>query len=78
MIDLIDFGGTYISLTSIHAVIDEMVEDRHTGVVFIDYGHGSRAQFEGTAREVMRIIETWQKDAFARDSSMASAVPRAA
>lgn len=66
MIDLVDFGGTYISLSSIHAVIDEMEDDKPTGVVFIEYGpHGARAGFEGTAAEVMRVIEDWQRKASA-------------
>ncbi|WP_028275228.1 hypothetical protein [Arthrobacter sp. I3] len=66
MIDLVDFGGTYISLSSIHAVQDEVEDDRTTGVVFIEYGpHGARASFEGSAADVMRIIQDWQRKASA-------------
>lgn len=66
MIDLVDFGGTYISLSSIHAVQDEMVDGKTTGVVFIEYGpHGARASFEGTAADVMRVIGAWQREAAA-------------
>lgn len=67
MIDLVDFGGTYISLSSIHAVQDEMEDGKTTGVVFIEYGpHGARAGFEGTADDVMRVIAEWQRNAAAR------------
>lgn len=63
MIDLVNFGGHYISLSSIYAVQDEMVEDGETtGVVFIEYGpHGARANFEGTAKDVMRVIVEYQQ-----------------
>ncbi|WP_104172572.1 hypothetical protein [Arthrobacter sp. Y81] len=63
MFDLVDFGGTYISLSSIHAVIDEMEDNKPTGAVFIEYGpHGARAGFEGSAKDVMRVIAEWQRD----------------
>lgn len=66
MIDLVDFGGAYISLSSIHAVRDEIVDGTTTGVVFIEYGpHGARAEFEGSAADVMRIIAEWQRKASA-------------
>lgn len=62
MIDLVDFGGIFISLSSIHAVIDETKGDKTTGVVFIEYGpHGARASFEGSAADVMRVIAEWQR-----------------
>lgn len=67
MIDLVDFGGTYISMSSIHAVQDERLEGKTTGVVSIEYGpHGARAEFEGSAADVMRIIAEWQQKASAR------------
>lgn len=63
MIDLVDFGGMYISLSSIHAVQDETLDGKTTGVVFIEYGpHGARAEFEGSAADVMRVIAAWQRD----------------
>ncbi|PRB44319.1 hypothetical protein CQ020_03670 [Arthrobacter sp. MYb23] len=76
MIDLVDFGGTYISLSSIHAVVNEMEDQEETGNVFIEYGpNGARAGFEGSAADVMRIIEDWRRN----NSAMASAgrVPQA-
>ncbi|MFF2245159.1 hypothetical protein ACFVTM_13375 [Arthrobacter sp. NPDC058130] len=75
MIDLIDFGGSYISLSSIHAVIDEIEGGLPTGRVFIDYGHGGRAEFEGSALDVMLIVETWQQGVAARTSAGASVMP---
>lgn len=63
MIDLVDFGGHYISLSSIHAVQDEMEDGETTGVVFIEYGpQGTQAMFDGTAADVMRVIAAWQRD----------------
>lgn len=76
MIDLVDFGGTYISLSSIHAVQDEIEDGKTTGVVFIEYGpHGARANFEGTAADVMRVIEDWQRKASARAVSQQTPQP---
>lgn len=63
MIDLVDFAGHYISLSSIYAVQDEIEDGQKTGTVFIEYGpHGARAAFEGTAKDVMRVIAAWQRD----------------
>jgi len=55
--DLADFGGMFISVTSIHAVSNEVEFGQETGVVHIDYGHGNRMAFEGTAETVMQIID---------------------
>ena len=55
--DLLDFGGAFISLTSIHAVIDEVVDGKPTGVVHVYYGGSDhRAAFEGDAEGVMAVI----------------------
>jgi len=54
--DLLDFGGAFISLTSIHAVIDEIVDKKPTGVVHINYGSGQQVAFEGDAEGVMAVI----------------------
>jgi hypothetical protein len=76
MIDLVDFGGIYISLSSIHAVQDEIENGKTTGVVFIEYGpHGARATFEGTATDVMRVIAEWQRNASARTLGQHSPQP---
>lgn len=61
MIDLVDFGGVYISLSSIQAIVNEQEGDRETGNVYIDYGHGCRLSFEGNADDVMRIIGHWHR-----------------
>jgi hypothetical protein len=76
MIDLVDFGGMYISLSSIHAVQDEMKDGDTTGVVIIEYGpYGARARFEGTAADVMRVIADWQRKASAH--AVAQQAPQA-
>jgi hypothetical protein len=54
--DLLDFGGAFISLTSIHAVIDEIVDDKPTGTVHIHYGSGQLVAFAGDALGVMAVI----------------------
>jgi hypothetical protein len=58
--DLISFGGAFISLTSIHAVVDERINGAVTGNVYIDYGNsGDRIAFEGTAESVMEVINDY-------------------
>lgn len=54
--DLLDFGGAFISLTSIHAVIDEIVDGKPAGVVHIHYGSGQLVAFAGDAEGVMAVI----------------------
>lgn len=57
--DLVDFGGAFISLTSIHGVTNEIEGGEPTGNVFIDYGHGCRLAFAGDASDVMAIINDY-------------------
>ena len=57
--DLVSFPGARISLTSIHAVSDEVFDGEPTGTVYIDYGHGNRLGFEGDVEAVMKIIDAY-------------------
>jgi hypothetical protein len=65
MIDLIDFGGSYISLGAIRAVHNETDYDPdrlamvETGNVLIDYGAPMPLAFEGDAESVMMLIRQW-------------------
>ena len=68
--DLVNFGGAFISLTSIHAVIDEVIDGKPTGAVHINYGHGHQTAFEGDAASVMEIINGW-----CTDKAWAEAIP---
>jgi len=54
--DLLNFGGAFISLTSIHAVIDEIEDDKPTGNVHIHFGSGQQIAFVGDAKGVMEVI----------------------
>lgn len=72
--DLIEIAGSYISLTAINAISDEVptpadfarhrVEQLEPPVpmVHIDYGLGSRLTFEGDAATVMKIIDKFCSD----------------
>jgi len=58
MHDLISFPGARISLTSIHAIENELDDDgQPTGVVIVNYGQGFRIGFEGDVESVMEIID---------------------
>lgn len=59
MHDLVSFPGARISLTSIHAVSDEIENGEPTGTVYVDYGHGSRLGFEGSVDDVMALIDAY-------------------
>lgn len=72
-IDLIKFPGAYISLSAITAISDEHVAPNEAPVVHVDYGQGSRLSFEGSADDVMKIINAWQLDASARAAAAGGA-----
>lgn len=57
--DLVAFPGAFISLTSIHGVVDEIVDGELTGNVYIDYGQGCRVAFAGSALDVMDIVNSF-------------------
>lgn len=67
--DLIDFGGSFISLRSIRAIHNETeydstyLEMRTTGNVLIDFGSGLPLVFEGCAADVIKVINKWHADA---------------
>jgi hypothetical protein len=74
MLDLIKFPGAYVSLSAIQGIEDDCdAEGKHTGVVTINYGQGFRISFEGSAEDVMGVIEAWQRDATARAAAAAGA-----
>ena len=66
--DLIDFGGSFISLGSIRAIHDETDfnektgEMERTGTVLIDFGAILPLAFEGDAASVMQVIDKWCLD----------------
>lgn len=57
--DLVSLPNARISLTSIHAISNELEDGVHTGVVYVDYGTGNRVGFEGDVEAVMRIIDAY-------------------
>lgn len=55
--DLACIAGSYISVGAIRSVLDEMEEGEPTGNVLIDTGAAYPVAFQGSAEDVMKIIE---------------------
>jgi hypothetical protein len=55
--DLVNLAGSYISIGAIRSILDEVEDGQPTGNVLIDTGAVYPVAFEGSAEDVMKIVE---------------------
>lgn len=55
--DLVSLAGSYISVGAIRSILDEVEEGEPTGNVLVDTGAVYPVAFQGSAEDVMKIIE---------------------
>jgi hypothetical protein len=59
MHDLVSIAGSYISVGAIRSILDEVEDGSLTGNVLVDTGAVYPVAFEGSAEDVMKIIEAF-------------------